>query len=211
MLSSAMKRIFLLSPARTGGKRAELILRPQGQFPLARKLGRGEGVALGEVFSFLSGLYFRGKLLYAKTFARPPLGLPGALVITPNRGLVDADCLITLKDLLAFSEVPVDFAEPRYRRPIERDARRLGLKQACEFVLLGSVGTRKYAAVLLPSLGERLLFPTEFVGRGDMSRGGLLLRSVRSGTELEYVPLAGATLHGPRPPKLRPIKESLSQ
>jgi len=211
MLNSSVKKIFLLSPANTGGKRAELIARPQAQFPLAHKLGRGQGAALGEVFSFLSGLYFRGKLLYAKTFARPPLGLAGALVITPNRGLVDADSLITLEDLLAFSKVAVDCAEPRYRRPIERDARRLALKRSCEFVLLGSVGTRKYAAVLLPLLGDRLLFPKEFVGRGDMSRGGLLLRSVRSGTELEYIPLAGATLHGPRPPKLQPIRESLSQ
>src|SRR5947208_9674103 len=120
-----MNRIFLLSPAHTGGERAQLIMRPQAQFPLARKLGRGQGVPLGEVFSFLSGLYFRGKLLYAKTFARPPAGIPGALVITPNRGLVDADALITLKDLLAFSEVPVDHTEPRYRRPLERHARRL--------------------------------------------------------------------------------------
>jgi len=41
-----------------------------------------------------------------------------------------------------------------------------------------------------------------FVGRGDMSRGGLLLRSVRYEVELDYVPVAGAVRHGPRPPRL---------
>ena len=36
----------------------------RARFELAQKLQRGEKVPLGEVFSFLSGLYFRGKLAY---------------------------------------------------------------------------------------------------------------------------------------------------
>jgi hypothetical protein len=56
--------------------------------------------------------------------------------------------------------------------------------------------------VLAPVLGDRLRFPAEFVGRGDMSRGGLLLRCVAEGRELGYIPLAGAARHGPRPPRL---------
>src|SRR5207248_3306915 len=103
----------------------------------------------------------------------------------------------------AFSQVPIDCDDARYRDPIQRDARHLAGKcPDCKFILLGSVGSRKYASVLLPILGERLLFPEEFVGRGDMSRGGLLLRSVRAEQELEYTPLAGAVVHGRRPPKL---------
>jgi hypothetical protein len=39
-----------------------------------------------------------------------------------------------------------------------------------------------------------------------MSRGGLLLRCARAGEELTYVPVQGAVRHGPRPPKLTPIK-----
>ena len=73
---------------------------------------------------------------------------------------------------------------------------------ACEFVLLGSIATGKYVDVLRHVLGPRLRFPTEFVGRGDMSRGGLMLRSAKAGTPLEYVPVRGAVLHGKRPPKL---------
>jgi hypothetical protein len=69
-------------------------------------------------------------------------------------------------------------------------------------VILGSIATAKYVDVLGGLLGSRLLFPPSFVGRGDMSRGGLLLRSVRSSQELDYVPLAGAVLHGKRPAKL---------
>ena len=72
-------------------------------------------------------------------------------------------------------------------------------------VLLGSVASGKYVDVLLPILGDRLRYPTAFVGRGDMSRGGLMLRSAASGDELEYGPLtAGVRPRGPRPPKLDP-------
>jgi hypothetical protein len=53
--------------------------------------------------------------------------------------------------------------------------------------------------------GRRLVFPSTFVGRGDMSRGGLLLRHARDGRELEYEPVVGAVRHGKRPPKLERI------
>jgi hypothetical protein len=59
---------------------------------------------------------------------------------------------------------------------------------------------------LLEIFGERLVFPAEFVGRGDMSRGGLLLRASRSGTPLSYIPLSGAQRTGSRPPKLKKLK-----
>jgi hypothetical protein len=71
-----------------------------------------------------------------------------------------------------------------------------------EVVLLGSVASAKYVDPLLSVFGQRLSFPPTFVGRGDMSRGGLLLRCVRSGEELEYAPVDGAVRHGPRPPRL---------
>jgi len=69
-------------------------------------------------------------------------------------------------------------------------------------VLLGSVASEKYTGPLLEVFGERLLFPTDFVGRGDMSRGGLMLRCARSGIELPYIPVRGALRHGARPPRL---------
>jgi len=196
-------RVFLLSPARAGGERMGLLLRPQAGFALAWEFQR-DGAPLGELFQFASGLYFRGKLAYARTFARPPAGGTGALAIVPGRGLVDVEERITADELRAIVEVPVDLRDARYRAPLERDvqelARRLG--KHGEAVLLGSIATAKYADVLLDALGERLLFPPEFVGRGDMSRGGLLLRCVRGGTELQYAPLRGAVRHGPRPPRL---------
>src|SRR5438046_6945499 len=137
-------------------------------------------------------------------FARPPGGVPGVLVITPGRGLVDAEDVFTLKDLLAVSQVPVESGDLRYRRPLQRDARRLAATApGCQFVLLGSISTRKYADVLLPFFSERLLFPKEFVGRCDMSRGCLMLRSAQAGQELDYAPLAGAVIHGKRPPRLK--------
>ena len=172
--------------------------------PLAGKL-TDSGAPLGEVFTFMSGLYFRGKLLYAETFGAPPTGWPRALVIAPGRGLVPAELLIRTPDLQAMGAVPVDHENPGFREPLMRDARRLDRALGVEgrAVLLGSVATDKYVAPLMQVFGERLYFPTAFVGRGDMSRGGLLLRCARAGTPLECVAVRGAARHGPKPPRLR--------
>jgi hypothetical protein len=181
-----------------------LLFNPRAGFPLAHEF-QARGAGLGELFQFASGLYFRGKLAYARRFARPPQGGAGALVILPGRGLLDAESHVTAAELRAVAEVPVDLADPRYRVPLERDVRALApvLGEGGEVVLLGSIATGKYADVLIDLLGDRLLFPPAFVGRGDMSRGGLLLRCVRTDEELPYAPLRGAVRHGPRPPRLR--------
>jgi hypothetical protein len=185
-------RVFLLSPAHLGGNRATLLLREEARFPLAVRLRRPEGVALGEAFSFLSGLYFRGKLAYATRFARPPTGVAGVQVITASRGLVAADTPVSPDILRAFGSVDIRADDPRYRGPLLRDIAHLAGHPDLELVLLGSVATGKYVDVLLEVLGERLFFPTDFAGRGDMSRGALLLRSAREGRELAYEPVAGA-------------------
>ena len=201
-------RIFLLSPAYAGGERARMILSDRAQFELARKLRGREGAPIGEVFTFLSGLYFRGKIVYATTFARPARGMPGVFVITPTRGLVDARTRIHLDDLREFATVNIHEGDSRYRAPIERDSRRLAkrLPPRSEIILLGSIATGKYVDVLLANFHERLLFPAEFVGRGDMSRGGLMLRCAMDRQELSYIAVAGAILNGKRPPKLAPRK-----
>jgi hypothetical protein len=201
-----MTRIFLLSPAYAGGQRAQMIMNERAQFELARRLRSADRPTLGEIFSFLSGLYFRGKLAYANTFAQPAPRMPGVLVITPNRGLLPAASPIGLADLRDFGTVDIDEADPRYREPLERDVKKLAKKLPGqgEVILLGSVATGKYVDVLLEHLGERLRFPADFVGRGDMSRGGLLLRAAADGRELTYGPIAGAVRHGARPAKLTP-------
>jgi len=203
-----VRRIFLLSPAHCGGERALLVLSNRARFDLARRLRTAPGAPLGEVFSFLSGLYFRGKLTYARTFARPPAGLPGIYVITPTDGLELAEAAVDLTRLRRFARVDIRADDPRYRRPLLRHARLLADAAGpdCEVVLLGSVATGKYLDPLLEVLGERLRFPTEFVGRGDMSRGGLLLRHARAGTELDYVPVSGAARRGARPARLVPVR-----
>jgi hypothetical protein len=194
-------RIFLLSPAHCGGKRAAVLLNDRATFPLAQQL-RSDGITLGEAFSFLSGLYFRGKLTYAGRFARPPVGQSGVQVITTDRGLLAADTAIGVCDLREFGTVDIRADHPRYRAPLQRDASRLRQDPDVEIVLLGSIATGKYVDVLLEVMGERLLFPIDFVGRGDMSRGGLLLRAARQGKELAYEPVAGAIRRGRRAPKL---------
>lgn len=172
--------------------------------PLAGRLA-DSGAPLGEVFTFMSGLYFRGKLLYAEAFGAPPHDWPRALVIAPGRGLVPAEILIRTPDLQAMGRVPVDHEHSGFCEPLMRDARRLDRALGLDgrAVLLGSIATDKYVAPLIQVLGDRLYFPAEFVGRGDMSRGGLLLRCVRAGTPLECVPVRGAVRHGPKPPRLR--------
>jgi len=210
-MESLKPRVFLLSPANCGGNRARIVLSDRATFELAGRLRGREGAPIGEVFSFLSGLYFRGKLTYARAFAVPPdpqsaVCGSGVLVITPSAGLRSADTLVTREALLRFAAVDVDAADARYRRPLERSAATLArdIGPDCDVVLLGSIASPKYVDILLKFFGERLLFPAEFVGRGDMSRGGLMLRCAAAGEELTYVPVAGAVRHGQRPPKLDP-------
>jgi hypothetical protein len=181
--------IFLLSPAHAGGKRAQLLLSERARFPLAERLREPGGITLGEAFSFVSGLYFRGKLAYAERFARAPSGISGVQVITTNRGLLPADTPVGLADLGQFGAVDIRTGDPKYREPLARDAAGLARHPELRVVLLGSVATGKYIDVLLDLLGPRLLFPAEFLGRGDMSRGALLLRAVREGSELTYLPV----------------------
>jgi len=206
-------RVFLLSPANCSGPRAKIVLSERAQFDLAVRLRGPQGVAMGEVFAFISGLYFKGKLAYALAFARPPepgadLTGSGVLVITPTAGLRPAETAVTADALRTFAGVDIAANDPRYRRPLLASARALAdeIGPDCDVVLLGSIASGKYVEVLTEVFGDRLRFPIDFVGRGDMSRGGLLLRCARSGEELPYVPVQGAVRHGPRPPKLAPIK-----
>lgn len=200
-------KIFLLSPAKASGLRAQMLLNKDARFDLAVRL-REEGAALGDVFTFMSGLYFRGKMAYAQAFASPPPGVPGAFVITAGSGLVPPETVITAEQLRAIGSVPIDAADPRYREPLERHTRILEqiAGPECQIVLLGSIATAKYLEPLLNIVGGRLLFPEEFAGRGDMSRGGLMLRCARAGAELTYVPALSGPRHGARPPKLPPIR-----
>ena len=199
-------RVFLLSPANVAGKRAKMLLNPKASFELARRLRTGDGVPLGEAFAFMSGLYFRGKLAYARAFAQAPNGCEGVLIITTNRGLVSAEALVTPDELQAYSDVPIDARDERYTQPLIRDAVSLSASCACSIVLLGSVASGKYVDHLLPIFGKRLHFPKEFVGRGDMSRGGILLRSVTANRLLTHIPVAGAVRRGSRQPKLTTLQ-----
>jgi hypothetical protein len=180
-----------------------MLLNPNARFNLAVSLQTG-GASLGEIYTFISGLYFRGKVAYANAFASPPEGVPAALVITPGAGLLPPETVLTEADVRTLAATDIHQDEPRYREPLERDARQLcqAASHDCQFILLGSIATAKYMAPLLDCFGDRLVFPGEFVGRGDMSRGGLMLRCARDGHELEYVAARGAVRHGRRPPKL---------
>lgn len=191
-----MNRVFFLSPAHSGGKRAALLTRQGATFELARQVQIG-AAELADVFAFCSGLYFRGKVAYARRFAAPPEGISGVQIITPNRGLVAAETLVGASDLREFADVPVDSAEPRYTAPLEAASMAVAAACPCEVVLLGSVATGKYIDTLLPILGERLLFPEAFAGLGDMSRGALLLRSAARGEELRYARVTGPARRNP--------------
>jgi hypothetical protein len=183
-----------------------MLFNERASFELAQRLRQPGGVAVGEIFSFLSGSYFRGKLAYATTFAASLEGLAGAYAITSNRGLLPVQTAITLEELRAFGNVDIESQDDRYRAPLLRDARELMGKMPadCQVVLLGSVASGKYVDLLLDVFGNRLHFPADFVGRGDMSRGGLMLRCVEDRRELEYIPVIDAKRHGARPPKLAP-------
>ena len=195
-----MRRVFLLSPAKVTGIRAGLLLNPRAPFALARQF-RDQGLTLAEIFTFASGLYFRGKITYARHFARRGEVIR---VITTNAGLLDPSTHVTPEGLRAFGGVDIHEDDPRYHLPLRRDAAALAsrLAKRGSAILLGSIATAKYRDVLLEAFGPRLVFPSEFIGRGDMSRGGLMLRAVRSDTELPYISVHGAIFKGKRAPRI---------
>jgi hypothetical protein len=184
----AGERVYLLSPAHAGGKRAALLFNSNAKFELAQRL-RTIGVPIGELYSFMSPLYFRGKLTYATTFASAPFRAPGSLVITPSRGLMRPQSIVKLGDVSELQNERLVAENPRYRDALERDLRTLSeaIGRSARVVLLGSIATRKYIPLLAEILGERVVVPRKFIGLGNMSRGALLLQCSRDGCELEYI------------------------
>ena len=187
-----MSRVFILSPANCNGLRARWVLRKSSRSDLAMRLRSAEGVSVGEVFTYLSALYFRGKLAYARSFAEPPSSCPGIFIITPTAGLLEHDAVIHLSRLRGFGRVPIHLKNRTYRAALRRSAKELiaRIGPHCEIVLLGSVATGKYLDILAPIFGRRFRVPAEFFGLGDMARGGLLLRCVRENRQLNYVEVA---------------------
>lgn len=187
------------------GMRAKLLLNPTAPFPLARKF-RDEGVPLADAFTFTSGLYFRGKIAYARHFAsanRRDI----IRVITSNAGLVDPDTIVGPREIKGYGETEIDPADPKYHEPLRRDAQRLAKRTGGgPVILLGSIATTKYRHVLLDVFGERLFFPTEFVGRGDMSRGALLLRAAEADEELAYASVHDAVFTGKRAVRVSEVR-----
>jgi hypothetical protein len=180
--------VYLLSPAFSGGRRAQMLLNAEAPFELARRLRTG-GISLGEAFAFMSPLYFAGKLKYVSVFARQMGKIPGALIITPCRGLLAPEAVVNVEELREICGERIVAKNPKYRDPLERDLRALSeaIGTPWRVVLLGSIATKKYIPVLLETLGERLLVPREFVGMGNMQRGALMMRCSREKARLEYV------------------------
>ena len=191
-MRNEVEKIFLLSPANLGGVRAGHLTSPGSTFAIARRF-RNEGLTIEEAFCFLSSLYFRGKLAYAKRFApRNGNDLDNVLIIAPGFGLVSPGWTVDMPRMQTLRDVRVDVKCGAYRTPLAEHAAELKarLERDARIVLLGSIATGKYIDILAPIFGERLLAPQSFVGIGDMSRGGLLLRAVKTGVELEYMTLS---------------------
>jgi hypothetical protein len=193
--------LFLLSPANLNGLRARQLISPGAMFALAQRYRSEEGVSIGEAFAFMSALYFRGKIAYARRFAvpSPVVGGDGIFVITSGYGLVPSDWRLTGERIRKMRGTDIDVTARNYARPLREHAGLLAgaLGPDDQVVLLGSVATGKYVDILWPILGDRLRFPSAFAGLGDMARGGLMLRSAREGKELSYVTLDASRKRAP--------------
>lgn len=189
-------RLFLLSPANCHGRRAQLLLNDRATFFLARQL-RDTGAPLADVFSFVSGLYFRGKIAYARAFTPFDQQDNGIRVITAGQGLRQPTALVGLDDLRQFAKVAIGLDNLEYTQPLARDLQECAstLPPEGKAIFLGSLASDKYVGTLLAAFGERLFFPAAFVGRGDLSRGSLLLAAVDAGVELQYVQVSSASRH----------------
>ena len=185
------RRVFLLSPASTSGRRAKQLMSPRAQFPTAQRYQAGE-VMIAEAFAFMSALYFRGKIAYALHFG----GADNSYVIAPGFGLVPPTWTLDEKRMKKMSRTDVDIKDRTYVKTLRDSAGKLE-GSVDEVVLLGSIASGKYVDILLPIFGDRLRFPHAFAGLGDMSRGGLMLRAVRANCELEYVTLDKPRHRGP--------------
>jgi hypothetical protein len=176
------------------GRRAQILLNPAADFALAVRLRSPQGAPLGETFSFISGLYFRGKMSYALTFGSARGGLPSAFVMSAGGGLCQLEERVTPARLRDWARTSIDDKNPHFTAPLLRQSAELLEQHEADasFVLLGSVASNKYVRPLLEVFEERLLFPAQFVGMGDMSRGALLLRAAQEGVELPYAPVAGS-------------------
>ena len=169
-----------------------MLFNPAASFRLAEELRSPQGAAVGELFSFVSGLYFRGKLAYARAFGHAAPGQESVYVMTAGGGLCPPEERVVLTRLQAWGTVSIHRDNPHFTAPLVRHASALReqLDRDARFVLLGSVASDKYVSPLSDALGSSLLFPSELAGLGDMSRGALLLSSVRDRRELAYVPCA---------------------
>ena len=109
-------------------------------------------------------------------------------MIVPGHGLRPPETVFSPEQLRATAHIDVDEDNPVHHDALLAAAASLdrATGHQCSFVLLGSVASAKYTTALLKVLDHRLLFPAEFVGRGDMSRGGhyAAQRSVPPGADL---------------------------
>lgn len=196
-----MSKIFLLSPANTSGIRAKQFMSSRSNSDVVRMYRSPEGVPIALAYTYMSSLYFRGKIGYALHFADPPAGVDGTgiYVIAPGFGLVPPEWRVTQERMETLRKTPVDMKNRTYVRTLRNTAEELAAKlgRGTPVVLLGSVASGKYVDVLLPIFREQLRFPKLFAGLGDMSRGGLMLRAVRADKELEYTTLDAPRHRGP--------------
>lgn len=185
-------KLFLVSPANLSGLRAQQLASPRAKFDAAVRYRSPEGVPIADAFAFMSSLYFRGKIAYARHFADPP---DGVLIITSGYGLVPPDWRLNEERMKRMKKIDIDVSARSYAKPLREHASQLAsmLSADAQVILLGSVATGKYVDILKPILGPWLRFPRVFAGLGDMARGGLMLRAVRADRELEYT-----TLDAPR-------------
>jgi hypothetical protein len=179
---------FLLSPAHLGGARAARLTSLDARFAVAQSYRDGT-LSIGEAFSWISALYFRAKLRYARHFGARHGGGP-AQVIAPGFGLVAEDWLLSGERFTRLCQVPVDTQDRRFRQPLEAACAGLArsLDRDDRIVFLGGLAGDRYLAVLAPALGPRLFVPIDFVGRGQMQRGSLLLQAIAENRELAYSP-----------------------
>ena len=68
-------------------------------------------MTLGEAFSLMSSLYFRGKLAYARAVVERRGGAAAALVITPTRGLLAPNATASVALLEEFAATDIAAAD----------------------------------------------------------------------------------------------------
>ena len=147
----------------------------RAKFAAAMQYRTEAGVEVADAFAFMSALYFRGKIAYARQFAVPSalIGGNGIFVITSGYGLVPPDWRLTEERMKRMRRIDIDADARNYTKPLREHAQLIAVKdyldsdEYVEYVARNTLGLVRPGETLVVVTGTDAPAPTvTVVGEG---------------------------------------------